>query len=38
MTNAITGAAGASWVEADDHQVLRDLAAPICRTAKSTAC
>lgn len=38
VTNAITGAAGASWVEADDHQVLRDLAAPICRTAKSTAC
>ncbi|WP_100520570.1 hypothetical protein [Mycobacteroides abscessus] len=38
VTNAITGAAGASWVEADDHQVVRDLAAPICRTAKSTAC
>ncbi|WP_078282480.1 hypothetical protein [Mycobacteroides franklinii] len=38
VTNAITGAAGAPWVDADDHQVLRDVAAPICRTAKSAAC
>ncbi len=38
VTNAVTGAVGSSWVEADDHQVLRGVATPICRTAKSTAC
>ncbi|WP_078293162.1 hypothetical protein [Mycobacterium sp. D16R24] len=38
VTNAITGAGGSPWVDADDQQVLRNVAAPICRTAKSTAC
>ncbi|MUM15453.1 hypothetical protein FZI91_06490 [Mycobacterium sp. CBMA271] len=38
VTNAITGAVGAPWVDTDDQQVLRKVAAPICRTAKSTAC
>ncbi|TDZ76219.1 hypothetical protein DE4587_03663 [Mycobacteroides salmoniphilum] len=38
VTNAITGAVGSPWVDADDQQVLRNVAAPICRTAKSTAC
>ncbi|MFA4080968.1 hypothetical protein ONA92_04570 [Mycobacteroides salmoniphilum] len=38
VTNATTGAGGSPWVDADDQQVLRNVAAPICRTAKSTAC
>lgn len=38
VTNAVTGAAGTPWVDADDQQVLRKVAAPICRTAKSIAC
>ncbi|WP_078307651.1 MULTISPECIES: hypothetical protein [unclassified Mycobacterium] len=38
VTNAITGAVVSPWVDADDQQVLRSVAAPICRTAKSTAC
>ncbi|MGH3726909.1 MAG: hypothetical protein ACRDUS_22620 [Mycobacterium sp.] len=38
VTNAITGSGGAPWVEANDQQVLRSVAAPICRTAKSADC
>ncbi|WP_134147202.1 hypothetical protein [Mycobacteroides salmoniphilum] len=38
VTNAITGAVGSPWIDADDQQVLRNVAAPICRAAKSTAC
>lgn len=38
VTNAVTGAAGAPWMDVDDQQVLRNVAAPICRTAKSAAC
>ncbi|MBA0046272.1 hypothetical protein [Mycobacterium sp. NPDC050853] len=38
VTNAVTGAAGAPWLDVDEQQILRNVAAPICRTAKSSAC
>lgn len=36
VTNTMTGAAGVPWIDVPDEPVLQSLAAPICRTAKSS--